>query len=43
MGEKENTYRLLVRKPDGEKLLRTRSHRWVDNKTDLRKREDWVV
>jgi hypothetical protein len=36
MGDK-NAYRLLVGKPDGKRPLRT-SHRWVDNKMDLRER-----
>jgi hypothetical protein len=36
MGEKRNAYRILVGKPEGNRLLRRR-HRWVDNiKMDLR-------
>jgi hypothetical protein len=31
MGEKRNTYRLLVRKPEGNRLLRRPRRRWVDN------------
>jgi hypothetical protein len=31
MGEKRNTYRLLVRKPEGKTLLGRPRHRWVDN------------
>jgi hypothetical protein len=37
-GEKENTYRILVGMPEGERLLGRLRRRWVDNiKTDLRK------
>jgi hypothetical protein len=31
MGEKRNTYRLSVGKPEGKRPLRRRRHRWVDN------------
>jgi hypothetical protein len=31
MGEKRNTYRLLVGKPEGKRPLGRRRHRWVDN------------
>jgi hypothetical protein len=31
MGEKRNTYRLLVGKPEGKRPLRRPRHRWVDN------------
>jgi hypothetical protein len=31
MGEKRNTYRLLVGKPEGKGPLRRPRHRWVDN------------
>jgi hypothetical protein len=30
MGEKRNTYRLLVGKPEGKKLLGRPRHRWAD-------------
>jgi hypothetical protein len=30
MGEKRNVYRLLVRKPDGERPLGKPSHRWIN-------------
>jgi hypothetical protein len=37
MGEKRNAYRILVGKPEGNRLLRRRKRRWVDNiKMDLR-------
>jgi hypothetical protein len=29
MGEKRNTYRLLVGMPEGKRLLRRPKHRWV--------------
>jgi hypothetical protein len=36
MGNKINTYRFLVGKPEGERPLRRLRHRWVDNiKVDL--------
>jgi hypothetical protein len=36
-GEKRNTYRILVGKPEGKKPLRRPRRRWVDNiKMDLR-------
>jgi hypothetical protein len=31
MGEKRNTYRLLVEKPEGKRLLGRPLRRWVDN------------
>jgi hypothetical protein len=31
VGEKRNTYRFLVRKPEGKKSLGRPSHRWEDN------------
>jgi hypothetical protein len=31
MGEKRNTYRLLVGKPEGRRLLRRPRCRWMDN------------
>jgi hypothetical protein len=31
MGEKRNSYRLLVGKPEGKRLLGRPSRRWVDN------------
>jgi hypothetical protein len=31
MGKKRNAYRLLVGKPEGERLLRRSRRRWVDN------------
>jgi hypothetical protein len=41
MGEKKNVYRLLVRKPEGERPLGRTRHRWIDNiKTDLFR--DWI-
>jgi hypothetical protein len=47
MGEKRNAYRILVRKPEGERSLRRPRRRWADNiKIDLREIEwdgvDWV-
>jgi hypothetical protein len=36
MGEKRNVYRLLVRKPEGKRLLGRPRCRWMDNiKMDL--------
>jgi hypothetical protein len=36
MGEKRNTYRLLVGKPEGRRPLGRPRHRWLDNiKMDL--------
>jgi hypothetical protein len=36
MGEKRNVYRLLVRKPEGKRLLGRPRRRWIDNtKMDL--------
>jgi hypothetical protein len=36
MGEKRNTFRLLVGKPEGKRSLGRPRHRWVDNiKMDL--------
>jgi hypothetical protein len=31
MGEKRNTFRLLVEKPEGKRPLGIPRHRWVDN------------
>jgi hypothetical protein len=31
MGEKRNTYRLLVGKPEGKRPLERQRRRWVDN------------
>jgi hypothetical protein len=31
MGEKRNTYRLLVEKPEGRRPLRRPRRRWLDN------------
>jgi hypothetical protein len=44
MGEKRNTYRILVGKPEGKRPLGRPGRRWVDNiKIDLREREwDWI-
>jgi hypothetical protein len=47
MGEKQNAYRILVRKSEGKRLLGRRRHRWEDNiKMDLRERGwsgmDWI-
>jgi hypothetical protein len=40
MGEKRNTYRVLVRKPEGKRPLGRPRRRWVDNiKMDLREIE----
>jgi hypothetical protein len=36
MGQNRNSYRLLVRKPEGKRPLGRPKHRWVDNiKRDL--------
>jgi hypothetical protein len=36
MGEKRNSYKLLVGEPEGKKPLRRPKHKWVDNiKMDL--------
>jgi hypothetical protein len=35
MGEKRNTYRLLVGKPEGKRPLGRPRHRWVDNRVNL--------
>jgi hypothetical protein len=43
-GAKMSTYRILVGKPEGKKLLGRRRRRWVDNiKIDLRGRMGWYV
>jgi hypothetical protein len=47
MGEKRNTYRILVGKPEGKRPLGRPRCRWVDNiKMDLREVEwdgvDWI-
>jgi hypothetical protein len=34
-GEKENVYRILVGKPEGQGPLRRPSNRWVYNEMDL--------
>jgi hypothetical protein len=31
MGDMRNAYRILVRKPEGDRLLRRPRHRWEDN------------
>jgi hypothetical protein len=37
MGEKKNSYRIFVRKPEGKRPLGRPRHRWVNNiKMDLR-------
>jgi hypothetical protein len=37
MGAKRNKYRILVRRPEGKRLLGNLVYRWVDNiKMDLR-------
>jgi hypothetical protein len=46
MGEKRNSYRILVGMPEGKRPLGRQRHRWVDNiKMDLREIEwdgmDW--
>jgi hypothetical protein len=39
-GEKRNTYRILVGKPEGKRPLGRPKRRWVDNiKIDLREKE----
>jgi hypothetical protein len=39
MGEKRNSYRILVGKPEGKRPLERPRRRWVDNiKLDLRER-----
>jgi hypothetical protein len=47
IGEMRNVSRILVRKPEGKRLLARRTHRWEDNiRTDLMKRKwegvDWT-
>jgi hypothetical protein len=47
MGEKKNTYRILVGKPEGRRPLGRSRRRWVDNiKMDLREigwdDMDWI-
>jgi hypothetical protein len=47
MGEKRNTYRLMVRKPEGKRPLGRPRRRWVDNiKMDLLEMRwgsvDWI-
>jgi PAS domain-containing protein len=47
MGEKRNSYRLLVEKPEGKRLLGRPRRRWVDNtRMDLGEVEwgdvDWI-
>jgi hypothetical protein len=42
MGEKRNTYSLLVGRPEGRRPLGRPTHRWVDNiKMDLADRMGW--
>jgi hypothetical protein len=46
-GEKKNTYKILVGKPEGKRPLGRQRRRWVDNiKMDLRDTEcdsiDWI-
>jgi hypothetical protein len=47
MGPKRNSYRILLGKSEGKRLLETRRHRWVDNiKMDLKEigwgGMDWI-
>jgi hypothetical protein len=35
MGEKRGAYRLLVKNPEGKRLLGSPRRRWVDNRMDL--------
>jgi hypothetical protein len=43
MGEKRNTYRLFVGKPEGKRPLGRPRCRWVDNiKMDLREKDEVV-
>jgi hypothetical protein len=47
MGENRNSYRILVRMPEGKRPLRRPTHRWEDNiKMDLREigwdGVDWI-
>jgi hypothetical protein len=37
LGEKRNTYRIVVGKPEGKKPLGRPRHRWVDIKMDLKR------
>jgi hypothetical protein len=42
IGAKRNTYRILVGKPEGKRLLARRRRRWMDNiKIYLRDRMGW--
>jgi hypothetical protein len=42
MGEKRNTYRILMGKPEGKKPLGRPRRRWADSiKLDLRDRMGW--
>jgi hypothetical protein len=48
MGEKKNSYRILVGRPEGRRTLGRRRYRWEDNiKMDLREIKlgcvDWLV
>jgi hypothetical protein len=37
MGQMKNAYKILVRKPEGKRLLKRPRHRWEDNiRTDLK-------
>jgi hypothetical protein len=40
-GEKTNTYRILVPKPEGKRLLRKTRHRWVDNIKMVLREIEW--
>jgi hypothetical protein len=41
--EKRNAFSILMRKPEGKRLLGRPRHRWVDNiKMSLRGGMDWV-
>jgi len=47
MGEERGVYRVLVRKPEGRRILRRPRSRWVDNiRTDLQEvgcgYVDWI-
>jgi hypothetical protein len=44
MGEKRNSYRILVGKPEGKRPLGRPRHRWADNsKMDLRERDGMAL
>jgi hypothetical protein len=42
-GEKKNSYRLLVGKPEGKRPLGRPRRRWVDNKRFILERWDGVM